>query len=231
MGVRATYKVNDVLGINYWVTNGTDQTEPFNGYKDQLFGFTLAPRKSVNWTANYYLGQEHPDVTFFPNAAAGSLPTLPTLQGIPFEPIPNPPKGHLNIFDTYGTLQASAKLQLAFEGDYVNQRLYTNSPPGYTYGGAGYARYQIRRKLAFGGRAEYMADHAGLFSGTGQVLREATFTTEYKLGEGLVTRLEWRRDLSNHPYFLTDTLGILKKEQGTAGVGLVWWSGGKQGVW
>ena len=231
MGARVNYKVNDILGLNYWVTNGTQQTEPFNGYKDELFGFTLQPRKSVNWTVNYYLGQEHPDVTFFPNAAAGSLPSLPTLQGVPFEPIPNPPKGHLNIIDTYATLQASPKLELAFEGDYVNQRLYTNSLPGYTYGGAGYVRYQIAPKLALAGRAEYMADHAGLFSGAAQVLREATLTAEYKLGEGFLTRLEWRRDFSNQPYFLTDTLGLLRKEQSTAEVGLVWWFGAKEGAW
>lgn len=231
MGVRAGYKVNGVLGLNYWVANGTNQTEPFNGYKDQLFGFTLAPRKNINWTANYYLGQEHPDVTFFPNASAGSLPTLPSLQGVPFEPIMNPPKGHLNIVDTYATIQASPKVQLAFEGDYVNQRLYTNSLPGYTYGGAGYVRYQILPKLAMAGRAEYLADHAGLFSGAGQVIREATFTTEYKFAEGFLTRLEWRRDFSNRPYFLSDTLSLLKKEQTTAAIGLVWWFGAKEGAW
>jgi cell division septum initiation protein DivIVA len=231
MGARVNYKVNDVLGLNYWVTNGTEQTEPFNGYKDELVGFTLQPRKSVNWTVNYYLGQEHPDVIFYPNAAPGSLPNLPTLQGVPFEPIPNAPKGHLNIIDTYATIQASPKIELAFEGDYVNQRLYTNSLPGYTYGGAWYLRYQVSPRLALAGRGEYLADHAGLFSGTAQVLREATLTTEYKFGDGFLTRLEWRRDLSNQPYFLTDTLGLLRKEQSTAEVGLVWWFGAKQGAW
>ena len=231
MGVRAGYKVNDILDLNYWVTNGTEQTEPFNGYKDELFGFTLQPRKSVNWTVNYYLGQEHPDVIFYPNGTPGSLPGLPTLQGVPFDPIQNPPKGHLNIIDTYATFQVSPKLELAFEGDYVNQRLYTNSLPGYAYGGAWYARYQILPKLALAGRGEYMADHAGLFSGAPQVLREATLTTEYKFGEGFLTRLEWRRDFSNQPYFLTDTLGLLRKQQSTAAVGLVWWFGAKQGAW
>jgi len=44
-------------------------------------------------------------------------------------------------------------------------------------------------------------------------------------------RGEWRRDASNHPYFLTDTLGILKKEQNTATLGVVWWFGGKEGAW
>jgi hypothetical protein len=44
-------------------------------------------------------------------------------------------------------------------------------------------------------------------------------------------REEWRRDFSNQPFFLTDTLGVLRKQQTTAGIGLVWWFGGKQGAW
>ena len=231
MGVRANYKINDELSVNYWVTNGTQQTEPFNAFKDQLAGFVLQPRKTVAWTVNYYLGQEHPDLNIYPNAAPGSLPNLPTLQGIPFSPIVNPPTGRLHILDSYATIQASPKLLFAAEGDYVIQRLYSNSSPGYTYGGAGYLRYQLTPRLAFGARTEYMADHSGLFSGVPQILREGTITTEYKFGEGFLTRLEYRRDFSNQPYFYSGTLGILKKEQTTATVGVVWWFGGKQGAW
>jgi hypothetical protein len=121
---------------------------------------------------------------------------------------------------------------LAFEGDYVNERLYTNSLPGYTYGGAGYVRYQIAPKSALAGRVEYLADHAGLFSGTAQVLRETTFTMEYtSSGRRLSRDSNGGRDFSNHPYFPTDTLGVLKKEQNTAAVGLVWWFGAKEGAW
>ncbi|MCU1251987.1 MAG: porin, partial [Edaphobacter sp.] len=43
MGVRASYKVNDKLALNYWIVNGTNQTEPTNSYKDELFGFTAQP--------------------------------------------------------------------------------------------------------------------------------------------------------------------------------------------
>jgi hypothetical protein len=44
-------------------------------------------------------------------------------------------------------------------------------------------------------------------------------------------REEWRQDFSNQPFALTSTLGILKKEQNTATIGLVFWFGGKQGSW
>ena len=61
MGIRAEYAINKKLALNYWIVNGTNQVEPTNGFKDELFGFVLTPVKTVSWTMNYYLGQEHPD--------------------------------------------------------------------------------------------------------------------------------------------------------------------------
>jgi hypothetical protein len=228
MGARATYKLNDAIALNYWVTNGTQQTEPFNGFKDELFGLYLTPNKNVAWTVNYYVGQEHPDVQFLPNSTAGNLPTE---QGVPFQPIPHAPNGKLHIFDSYLTWQATPKLLLAVEGDYVIQRLLTSSAPAHTIGGAGYARYQLTPKLAIAARTEYLSDRGGLFTGATQAIKENTLTFEQKIANGFLMREEWRRDASNHPYFLTDTLGVLKKEQNTATLGVVWWFGGKEGIW
>jgi len=227
MGARLNYKLNDVVALNYWITNGTQQTEPFNGFKDQLFGLNIQPHKNVAWTVNYYLGQEHPDVEFLPSSTAN----LPTEQGVPFEPIPNPPNGKLHIFDTYLTWQASPKLTLALEGDYVIERLLTTSAPSHTSGGAGYVRYQFAPKFAIAARTEYLSDRGGLFTAATQAIKDNTLTLEQKIADGLILRGEWRRDASNHPYFLTDTLGILKKEQNTATLGVVWWIGGKEGPW
>ena len=228
MGARVNYKLNDTASLNYWITNGTQQTEPFNGFKDQLFGLNIQPRKNVAWTVNYYLGQEHPDVQFLPNSTASNLPTE---QGLPFQPIPNAPNGKLHIFDSYLTWLVSSRFTLGLEGDYVIQRLLTTSSPSHTSGGAGYARYQLTPKFAIAARTEYLSDRGGLFTGTTQAIKENTFTLEQKLADGLIVWGEWRRDASNHPYFLTDTLGTLKKEQNTATLGLVWWFGGKEGAW
>jgi hypothetical protein len=43
--------------------------------------------------------------------------------------------------------------------------------------------------------------------------------------------MEFRRDFSNAPFFLTSTPGVLKKEQSTATLGLIWWFGSKEGAW
>ena len=228
MGARVNYKVNDTLALNYWITNGTQQTEPFNGFKDEMFGFVLTPKKSITWTVNYYLGQEHPDVQFLPNYTGNDLPTE---QGVPFRPILNAPSGKLHIFDNYVQWQAKPKLLLAWEGDYVIERLYTNSSPDHVTGTAGYVQYQIAPKFFLAARAEYLSDRGGLYTGVTQALKEQTFTATQMVAKGLQVRAEWRRDASNQPYFLTDTLFVLKKEQNTATLGLIWWFGGKQGAW
>ncbi len=111
------------------------------------------------------------------------------------------------------------------------ERLYTSSPPQHADGWAGYAQYQFTPKLGVAGRAEYLSDRGGLFTGVTQAVKETTFTTRYTLYDGLMMFGEWRRDFSNLPYFLTDELYMLKKEQSTATIGLVWWFGGKQGAW
>jgi hypothetical protein len=227
-GARVNYKFNDAVAMNYWITNGTQQTETFNDFKDQLFGLNLQPRKNIAWTVNYYLGQEHPDVQLLPDATGSGLPTL---QGVPFEPIPNAPKGKLHILDTYLTWQASPKMTLAVEGDYVIQRLTTSSAPSHTTGGAAYARYQLTPRTAIAARTEYLSDRGGLFTGSTQAIKDTTLTFEERLADGFLLRQEWRRDSSNQPYFLTDVLGVLKKEQNTVTVGIVWWFGGKEGGW
>ena len=79
MGARVSYKLSDAATLNYWATNGTQQTEAFNNFKDQMGGVVVQPRKNVTWTINYYLGQEHPDVVIESEPTA---PTIPIPPGI-----------------------------------------------------------------------------------------------------------------------------------------------------
>src|SRR5579872_263935 len=234
MGVRAAYKVNDKLALNYWLVNGTNQAEATNGYKDELFGFTATPNKKIAWNMNYYLGQEHPD-----RVEVSSSEPIPVQPGLTFQAITPAPNGKLHIFDSYVSWQAAPKLTFALEGDYVIQREWRNtvtalgqsSAPSHTIGGAGYGKYQFTPKFAAAGRFEYLSDRGGLFSGITQALKETTATFDYKLSEGFLMRYEWRRDFSNRPSFFTDTNGVLSKEQQTATIGIVWWVGRKEGAW
>jgi len=228
MGVRAGYNLTPKVNLTYWLVNGIQQTEDFNGFKSQAFLFTLKPTSTISWNLNYYFGQEQRDVVPVLNPG---LPTGPTQPGLPTTPLTPTPNGREHIFDSYLTWNATPKLTLVAEGDYVVNRVFSNSAPAHVSGGGGYARYQLTPKFAIAGRAEYLSDRGGLFSGATQALKETTFTSEYKFADGFLTRFEWRRDSSNQAFFLTDTPGKLKKEQNTATVGLVWWWGQKQGAW
>ncbi|HKS42125.1 MAG TPA: outer membrane beta-barrel protein, partial [Blastocatellia bacterium] len=212
-GFRSTYNVNDKLSVTHWLVNGIQQSEDVNGFKSQALIVNIKPTGKISWNVNYYTGIEGRDET--PNLNPGF-------------PVPH---GRTHIFDTYATINATDKLTFALEGDYVVNRVTKNSAPSRVTGGAAYARYQLTPVVALAGRAEYLSDRGGLFSGVTQALKETTLTADYKVAEGFLLRGEWRRDFSNRPFFLTEKPGRLKKEQNTATLGLIWWFGRKQGSW
>lgn len=227
-GVRAKLAIDDQFAFNVWITNGAEQSEANNNYKDQLVGLVLTPIPAVSWTLNYYRGQEHPDVIY---EQTPTEPNLPSQQGTYILPILNAPNGKLDIFDSYVTWQATQNLQFAAEADYVQERLYTYSSPARVEAGALYVGYQFYPTLAFAARAEYLADIGGLFSGTTQYLKEGTLTLDYRPSNHFLMRGEYRRDQSNRLYFLGHTLDTFDSIQPTLGLGLVWWFGQKQGTW
>ena len=228
MGFRAGYNLSSKANLTYWLVNGAQQTEDFNGFKSQAFILTLKPTSTVSWNVNYYFGQEQRDVNAVLNP---TFPAGPTQPGLPVSNITPTPDGREHILDSYITWNVTPKLTLVGEGDYVVNRVFSNAAPQRVTGGVGYARYQLTPKFALAGRGEYLSDRGGLFSGATQALKELTATGEYKFAEGFLARMEWRRDFSNQPFFLTDVPGKLKREQNTATLGLIWWFGQKQGSW
>lgn len=232
MGARLSYQVNKKLALNYWLVNGTNQTEPTNGFKDELFGLVITPNKNITWTINYYLGQDHPN-----DVSVSTCGPVPVQPGLCFEQVSPAPNGKTNIFDSYVAWQATPKLGFTLEGDYVIQRLGlpgVPTPPSDVWGGAAYAKYQLTPRTYLAARTEYLNDNGGLFTGiTGYVeaLKEVTATYDFQLATGFDMRWEYRRDMSNRPLFLTNNQGIYSTNQNTATLGVIWWFGRKQGPW
>lgn len=220
MGLRSSYTFNPKLTAAYWLVNGIQQTVDFNGAKSQAFALTLSPAHSLTWQANYYFGEEH--------AAFNQSTVNGTTTSTAITPAPN---GLRHIFDTYATWNPTPKLTIIGEADYVLDREYSHSAPKHDIGGVAYLRYQFAPRFSLAARSEYMSDRGGLFSGTTQALKESTVTADYKLANGFLMRTEWRRDYSNQPYFNTDTVNSKSKSQSLATLGMIWWFGGKQGVW
>lgn len=228
MGFRANYDVNKKLNVAYWLVNGANQTEDFNGFKSQALLLTVKPNDKLTWNVNYYSGQEGRDAS--PNLNPG-IPLLPTQPGLPANPLTPVPDGRTHILDTYASWTATPKLTLAAEADYVVSRNFAHDAPSHVGGAAGYLRYQMASKFAVGSRFEYLSDRGGLFSGVNQALKEFTLTGIFPLADGLQMRWEYRRDFSNRPFCLTDNPLVRKRDQNTALLGLTWWFGGKTGSW
>lgn len=227
-GFRSSYNVNDKLTVTHWLVNGANQSEDFNGFKSQAVLLTIKPTSRITLQTNYYAGKEQRDRNPALNPGFASLPTQPGLSTDVIQPVP---EGRFHVLDAYATFNVTNKLTLALEGDTVISRVQERSAPSRVTGGAAYARYQFTPRFALAGRVEYLSDRGGLFSGATQALKEHTLTAEYKLAEGFLMRGEYRRDFSNQPFFLTERPGLLKQEQNTATLGLVWWFGRKQGNW
>jgi hypothetical protein len=220
--------VNDKLTLAYWLVNGANQTEDFNGFKSQLVQAVIKPNKNLSWTVNYYNGQEQRDLV--PALNLG-LPSVPSQPGLSTSQIPPIPGGRFHIMDSYAYWNATEKLTLGVEFDYVLNRVESNGPPQHVIGGAAYSRYQLTPRVYFGQRYERLDDNAGLFSRVSQDLNEITSTLGFRPVDGLETRFEYRRDFSSLPFFRRRDPGSLSTHQDTFTLGLLWWFGGKSGSW
>lgn len=227
MGARVGYNLTPKVNFTYWLVNGIQQTEDFNGFKSQGFIFTLKPASTLTWNVDYYFGQEARDVLPTGTGLSGNLPQ----PGLPTTSINPAPNGRTHIFDTYATWQATPKLKLVGEADFVVARNVPEQQPGRVAIGEFAFQYATSERTHVGGRAEYFDDRSGLFSGTSQALKEVTFVADHLFAPGFLARAEYRRDFSNQHYFLTDTAGALVPAQTTATLGLVYWWGTKQGSW
>jgi Putative beta-barrel porin-2, OmpL-like. bbp2 len=208
LGFRTNYNFNSTVSAQYWLVNGANQSEDFNGFKSQAFLLVLKPAKSLTWNATYYVGQE------------SRQPSLTAADG------------RAHIFDTYiNWTPANSKWSAALEGDYTINRSSTQAAPARVDGGAAYLQYQAAPKFALAGRFELLQDRAGYFSGRSQTIKEFTLTGTRQFADGFQAKLEYRRDFSSTNYFATGAAGLLKRNQDTALLGLIWWFGGKTGSW
>lgn len=230
MGFRTSYKLNDKVTATWLLVNGLNQMEDFNGFKSNHLMLSAALTKNLSWTASYYFGEENRDLVQ-PGAVSNLPPSLPTQPSLSVDPVFPRPDGRTHIADTYFTWNAASKLTLVGEGDYIVSRLYSNSYPSHLAGGAGYIRYQFVPAFSLAGRFEYVSDRGGYLSGATQALKEGTLTAVFQPADGFQMRWEFRHDYSNQGFFLTHIPGVLRRDQNTALLGLLWWFGGKQGSW
>lgn len=174
-GLRAKYAFNDKVSLTGYLVNGWNDVIDNNTGK--TYGFSLAWTPSKKWTLtqNYLAGPETADTN----------------------------RHWRQLTDTVIQYNATSKLSFLLNydwggGDVMPGRIR----PVFWTGAAGYLRYAFNDHNALTTRYEYYDDHDGFTTLTPQNLNEFTETYEHIFGAHLVTRLEYRRDISNHPVFM-----------------------------
>lgn len=190
-GVRASFPVGAHFTGGVQVVNGWNNIEPLNSGKTVGVNGAYAWKK-VTWTNNYYVGPEKPKTT----------------------------TGLRNLFDTVVQVNATDKFSYYINGDYGRDK---NIGPGASVwaGIAVAARYAIGKKYAIASRLEWFDDRDGLSTGLAQHVEEFTLTGEYKMTSWLMSRLEFRNDWSDKPFFETSKPGSGSKTQPTVLLGLI----------
>jgi len=189
-GVRATYTVNNKFTLAGFLVNG------WNNVVDNNTGKTVAVQ-----------------ATFKPVAA---LTIVENYIGGPEQTNDNGDWRHLS--DTVATYTVTPQVSLAGNYDYGQDK--ESGATVKWQGFAGYLRYQPTAWFALSPRAEYYNDREGFTSGMAQKMKEFTLTAELKHKDGVVTRLEYRRDFSDIPFFVMKETN--SQHQNTFTVGLIY---------
>jgi hypothetical protein len=191
-GFRASYPVKDNFTLNAQLVNGWNNIVDNNSGKTFGFGFSWSPKKKWTWVQNYMAGPEQP----------------------------NNNTNWRQLFDTTVTYSATDKVTFVGNYDYGLERA---SPVSFIHwtGVAGYARFQVNKWLALAPRLEWYNDHDGFSTQQRQTIREFTLTTEHKLRDNIITRLEYRHDWSDKDYFTRGPENTLVRSQDTVLLGLI----------
>jgi hypothetical protein len=216
-GVRTSFPVGKHFTGGVQVVNGwNDITDTVNSGKTIGLTGALAYAKAT-FNINYYTG--------------------PMNQGTN--------KGFRNLIDMTLLLTPPGKINDYINFDYGNNgnslcptcTVPSTKASASWYGIADALHLQINGKWALTPRIEWFDDPAGYTLGgfivgptlKGQQVKEVTMTLEYKLLEGLLWRLEWRRDWSNQPIFERGpAFGQFIKSQNTATIAVIAFFGPKR---
>lgn len=197
-GLRASMPFTKTITGGIQVVNGWNNIEDNNSGK--TFGFTGAWTKpKYTWNVNYYVGPEKNKTN----------------------------KGYRNLIDTTLLLTPTGKVSAYLNYDYAQERQLDGTLSRWQ-GLAGAAHLQLNSCVAISPRAEIFYDPQGFTTGTAQTLNEVTLTAEYKISKGLLARVEYRRDHSDHYFFDRGDTPASSRNQATLLAGIVGFFGPKQ---
>ncbi len=203
-GVRTSMPIGAHFTAGAALINGWNNVEDNNSGKTVMLSGTFTTKKAT-WSNNYHVGPEKNSFD-----AAGLRQ-----------------KGVRNLYDTTLLLTPSDKANFYINYDYGNDKRTTKGSDTWS-GIALAARFAPNSTWAIAPRFEYFSDKDGFTTGVAQKVKEFTLTGEYKMVEGLLARLEYRRDWSDEPFFDRGTGLAVAKNQTTIVLGVVAFFGPKR---
>ncbi|MBI2188950.1 MAG: porin [Acidobacteria bacterium] len=190
MGFRLGYSPNDVVTLGASVNNGWNNTTDNNSQKTYGFQAVVKPTAAVSIVQNYMVGPEQTDNT----------------------------DDWRHLADTTVTYTVTPQFSLMGNYDYGRD---ASSGRTVSWQGIGiYAKAQATPFFALIPRYEYYNDEDGFTTGTAQNVQEFTLTAEVRHSQGLIMRLEYRRDWSDVDFFTKR--GRPRDNQNTFSVGFVY---------
>jgi hypothetical protein len=203
-GMRAKYTFNDKYSLTGFFVNGWNNVVDNNTGKTYGMSFAWNPNKKFGVTENYMAGPEQNGVN----------------------------SNWRQLSDTVINYSPTSKLSFIVNGDYgrgdrIDLGEEGFSKPVFWTGVAGYVKYAFNSTTAFSTRYEYYDDHDGFTTGTAQHFNEFTTTFEHVVAGHIISRLEFRRDMSNEPAFLKGVSPV--KDQNTLTAGLVFTFDSREG--
>ena len=202
-GTSAKYAFNSKFAVTGFLVNGWNNSIDNNTGKTGGFSGAWTPNAKFSLIQNYTFGPEHLNY----NGA------------------------FRNLSDTIITYNPTAKLSLMANYDYGHDHFVTSAASGVPpfvvgpravwSGLAGYVKYAPNDKWAIALRGEYFDDNQGFATGTSQELSEFTATLQRTIAKSIITRLEFRRDMSDAAVFQKGATSFIKT-QNTVALGLVY---------
>jgi hypothetical protein len=197
-GARATMPLGNHFSAGVQLVNGWNNVEDNNSGKTVGLTGTITTRR-FSWTHNYYVGPEKADTN----------------------------KGLRHLYDTILMLTPHDKANFYINFDYgVDKNVLIGE--NRWVGIAGAARFALTDWFALAPRIEWFNDADGFSTGVVQKLKEFTMTSEFKMARGVFTRLEYRRDWSDKPFFDRGNNPGTYKNQETVLAGFVAHFGGPE---
>jgi len=178
-GFRAVETKGHFTG-GFQLVNGWNNVEDNNSGKTLGFVGNLTSSK-ISWLNNYYTGPENPGTN----------------------------TGWRNLYDTTVLFTPTGKFNAYVNFDYGRNKSGSGRSESTAewYGVAGAAKLQMNDHNAITPRIEWFKDKDGFSTGTAQSLKEFTLTYEYKWTQGLLARVEYRRDWSDENFFTRGSTG------------------------